>query len=318
MKIALICSIILQFIAAGFGLGLIRKTKYNISWVLISIAFLLMAFRRIIDLVPYLDREYKVEMEIMSKWFGVLNSILLVVAAFYIRKIFEFIERINQLRSKSEKRVINAIVRTEEKERRRFAKELHDGLGPLLSSFKMSVSALKSSSDPVMNEKITNNLSVVVNEAIVSLKEISNNLSPHILENFGLSSAISAFTDKINALKGLQINYESNINGVRFKTNFETIVYRIVCELITNTIRHANADTVKLNAEIDDHLLRIIYKDDGEGFDTHTVLNEENTGMGYSNIFSRLKTLNGFILLNSEPNHGVNIQISVPLDNMMK
>lgn len=314
MKIALIISIFLQFIAAGYAVGLIRKTKYNISWALISIAFLFMAGRRVIDLIPYLDREYKVEMEIISKWIGVITSGILVIAAFFIRKIFIFIDRINVLRNKSEKRILNAIVQTEEKERRRFAKELHDGLGPLLSTVKMSASALSTNYDVEANKRIIINLNKVTNEAISSLKEISNNLSPHVLQNFGLASATSSFIQRVNTLKGLEIGFEHNIENERFAPNFEIVIYRIICELITNTIRHADAKFIDIKVHYENDLFKLTYTDDGIGFDANYVINEESSGMGYSNISSRLKSLNGFILLNTAINEGVKIQISVPVE----
>lgn len=314
MRLALIVSIILQFIAAGYAFSLIRKTKYNISWVFISVAFLLMAFRRVIDLIPFLDRDYKIEMEIMSKWVGIFNSLLIVLGSFYLKKVFDFIDRINDMRTKSERRVLDAIVRTEEKERRRFAKELHDGLGPLLSSAKLSASALGNSKDHELNKEIAKNINLVVNEAINSIKEISNNLSPHVLENFGLANATQDFIDKINSLKKLNISFKHNIHSERFNNNIEVILYRIVNELITNTIKHANAKRIDVEFYKSDEILFIYFADDGIGFNTSIIMSEENSGMGYSNIFSRLKTLNGQIDLHSAHNKGVNIRISVPVN----
>jgi signal transduction histidine kinase len=85
---------------------------------------------------------------------------------------------------------LNATIRTEEKERRRFAKDLHDDLGPLLSTIKMSVSALSNQKNEENKNEIIQNIDLVVDEAISSIKNISNNLSPHILTNFGLEKAL--------------------------------------------------------------------------------------------------------------------------------
>ena len=90
------------------------------------------------------------------------------------------------IRRESEKRVLAAVIRTEEQERQRFAKELHDGLGPLLSVIKMLVSGLDANKESEVNEKIKQNLRQAVDEAISGVRDISANISPHILNNFGL------------------------------------------------------------------------------------------------------------------------------------
>ena len=123
---------------------------------------------------------------------------------FYGRGIYS-LKRAEIERTRSENRILNAIIQTEEKERKRFAKDLHDGLGPLLSAVKMSVSALMNNKTQNQTE-ILENTNMVINEAITSIKEISNNLSPHVLTNFGLVSAIKNFTHKINQTRSVTIN----------------------------------------------------------------------------------------------------------------
>ena len=126
---------------------------------------------------------------------------------------FTHLNGLKQIGLRSEKRVINAIINTEENERKRFAKDLHDGLGPILSTVKMSLSALTDRIKDPSGSVILNNTNHLVNEAINTIKDISNNLSPHVLSNFGLASAISAFTTKINQTKAVEIDFKSNMEA---------------------------------------------------------------------------------------------------------
>jgi len=293
MKAALLFSILLQFTAAGVALSLTRRTKYNISWIFLSIAFLLMAIRRIIDLIPVYFKELEAEMSMIERILGIMTSVFLLAGVFFIQRLFLYLKKIDEIRLESENRVLQAIMETEEKERRQLAKDLHDGLGPLLSNIKMSVSALDKSTITGFNSDIIINIHNLINESIVSLKETSNNLSPHILENFGLVSAIESFVEKINTLGGLEISFSSNIDNTRFENQTEINLYRVICELFNNTVKHARAEKASLLIHYADNRLVAQYFDDGVGFETGNL--PDKTGMGIFNMKSRLKTINGSI-----------------------
>lgn len=311
--IALLISITLQLVAAIFALRLMRVTKYRASWVLISLGFLLTAIKRSIKLIQFLEDDFSFYLTMADDWLGVIISFLFTAGVFLIGEIFYALKRAEIERNRSEKRVLNAIIQTEEKERKRFAKDLHDGLGPLLSTVKMSISA-------ILNNKINNqqevleNTHVVINEAISSIKEISNNLSPHVLTNFGLVSAIKNFSHKINETKSVHIVLASNMENERFDHNVETILYRATCELITNTLKHAEAKNIQLNVSKHLNTLTIQFHDDGHGFNPDKTLTNVNYGMGLSNITSRIKSINGVFILNSSSGEGTNALIKVRLN----
>ena len=311
IQIALIIAILLQFIAAIIAFSLIKRTKYNISWILLSVALLLMAVRRVFELIPFFTATDELPIVTPSNWIGICISIIIAIGIIFIKKIFKYLERIENFRLKSESRIFSAIIKTEEKERRRFAKDLHDGLGPLLSSVKMSVSALSQSGQNEVNEKIIDNMELVVNEALSSIKEISNNLSPHILDNFGLLSAIKSFAEKVSDSKTFDIDINSNLNDKRFEYNTEVILYRVICELISNTIKHASAKKVNIDLFIRGKVLTLYYYDNGIGFNIDKVIIGETKGMGLSNILSRIKSINGSFEIDSEKNEGVHINIKV-------
>ena len=139
----LILSFVLQFVAAYLAISLTKVTRYNLSWILISVALLLMAFRRFIEILPYIFPSYIQDFTMISIWSGIITSILVTIGIILIKKILRSISEAEKIRKISEARVLSAIIQTEEKERKRFAKDLHDGLGPILSTVKMSLSALQ-------------------------------------------------------------------------------------------------------------------------------------------------------------------------------
>jgi len=293
MKIALIISIIFQFLAAFYALSLTRYTRLNVSWVLISIAFLLIAVRAILDLVPFYYKEVQSEIYLIDRLLEITIAVLLLLGVIFIRRLFKSLKRIDDIRRESENKVLQAIMHTEEKERRQFAKDLHDGIGPLLSNIKMSVSALDKTQISGFNRTVVDNITSLINESITSLKYTSNNLSPHILDSFGLASAINSFIENIKRLGKIDITFSSNIEELRFDSQIETNIYRIICELIQNTVKHAMASNVSLLIHYEDNNMVIQYFDDGVGFDPGD--SGKMNGMGISNMYSRLKALNGGI-----------------------
>lgn len=313
IKIALILSIVLQFSAALLAIPLIKKTKFNISWIFISIALILMAIRRLIELIPFIQKNTTLPEVTFAHWLGIFISIFLLIGLFYIRKLFDFLKHIDQLREESEQKVLETIIRTEEKERRSFAKDLHDGLGPLLSSIKMLASALSQTKQDAKNKRIIDNMNLVAGEAITSIKEISNHLSPHILDNFGLISAIRSFVDKVNISKTIKIKIDSNINEERLDFNVEVVLYRVISELINNTIKHASAKNIIIELFKESQQLNIHYSDDGKGFDINDVL-IKTEGRGYANIQSRIRSINGQLIFESWPNSGVDVKINMKLN----
>jgi signal transduction histidine kinase len=293
MKVALIISIVIQFLAAIYALSLTRYTRFNVSWVLISIAFLLIVIRSVLDLVPFYYKDVQSEIYLIDRLLEISIALLLFTGVIFIRRLFKSLKKIDDIRRESENKVLQAIMNTEEKERRQFAKDLHDGIGPLLSNIKMSVSALDKTQINGFNRTVVDNITSLINESISSLKYTSNNLSPHILESFGLASAVNSFIENIKRLGKMDIAFSCNIEESRFESQIETNVYRIICELFQNTIKHAVASNVSLLMHFSDNKMVVQYFDDGVGFDPSD--SSKTSGMGLSNMNSRLKALDGHI-----------------------
>ncbi len=309
---ALIVAIILQFAAAIVAIGSIRTTKRAISWILLSIAFLLMAIQRFIEFIPFVWRQWEKDVAAINIWLGIITSILIAIGIILIRQIFDLLRKAERQRQEAEKKVLNAVIQAEEKERKRFAKDLHDGMGPLLSSAKMAISSLAQAETNPEKIKIIENTDLVISEAIRSLKEISNNLSPHILDNFGLASAIKSFASKITSIHQINIHFDSNMFDFRFDYNKEVILYRVVCELINNTLKHACAKNIYIKLSRYNKIISLSYSDDGVGFDVNKILyHAQNEGMGFYNVMNRLKSIKAIVNIESEPGKGLRIILIV-------
>ena len=311
LKTLLIISIILQLIAAIIAIRLTRTTKYNVAWMLFSFALLMMCMFRLHEFMQVtVGREWRLPPYFMA-WAGVITSLCLAVGLFYINKIITSVRRLNYQRKLTERRILNTVLRTEEKERLHFSKELHDGLGPLLSSAKMSLGELSKSCTSQEDAQLIANTSYVIEEAIRSIREISNKLSPHTLNTFGLAKAVGSFintTLSINAKRGIAIDFRTNLRTECFDPNIEVILYRVIGELVSNSLKHSGATQLTLDMQYADDTITIDYADNGKGFDPEAVI---DTGMGLSNITSRIQSLKGTISIESARTQGMHAHISV-------
>ncbi len=311
--IALVISITLQLIAAIVAISLTKLTRYNISWVMISIALIFLAIRRIIELIPFLYNKFYEDILIIDQWIGIITSVLIAIGILLVKKIFNQIKEADRIRKHSEKRILNAIIKTEERERLRFAKDLHDGLGPIMSTIKMSVSALSKRDLDTHGNAVLANLMDVINQGVDEIKEISNNLSPQILNDFGLSSALSGFISKISKTGVINMQFTTNLKDERFSSTVECVLYRAACELINNTLKHAKASNINLVLNHVDNMLLMSYSDDGIGFE-YEDLNTESSGMGYYNIRSRLSSSNGHMDIDTAIGKGFKANIYLKLN----
>jgi signal transduction histidine kinase len=309
--VALIISIVLQIAAASIALGFMKLTKYRLSWILLSSAFVFMAVRKLIQFFEFFRGTPSYELQLLDEWIGVLVSFMIIVGVILIREIFYSLKKAEIDRQRTERKVLNAIINTEENERRRFANDLHDGLGPILSTIKMSLSSLAPRINDPSGTTILNNTSHLINEAIFTIKEVSDNLSPHVLTNFGLASAINAFTTKINQTKAVEVDFKSNMQNTRIEKDKEVVLYRAACELINNAIRHSGASRIEIELNKHEKFITLHFYDNGRGFETSSLGREDNKGLGLSNIQTRVKTVEGVFVLESTPGKGTSALIKM-------
>lgn len=216
-------------------------------------------------------------------------------------------------KKETDRKILNAIISTEESERNKFSQELHDGLGPMLSTVKLYFEWLSETSGIEKQKSITETGLQNIDDAIQTVKEISNNLSPRILINMGLIPALKHLIHQINETKKLSIEFIFDHES-RGNQQIEITLYRIISELLNNTIKYAHANRVIINLshnDLSNHLF-LTYSDNGDGFNFNKVI-ENKKGMGINNMMQRISTLNGFINFDTEEGKSLTVKIDLPL-----
>ena len=214
---------------------------------------------------------------------------------------------IDASKSKSlERKAFRAVIETEEKERKRYSEDLHDGLGPLLSTIKLYINQFNS--DSCNSEQKLETLSFtndLIDEAISTTRTIANNILPSTIEDNGLWVAVVSFCNHIEKTGTITFELVNNTE-LKFMKKAQNNIYRILIELINNTIKHAQAKNIQISFELMDESLKIVYSDDGVG------LSEQRTsGLGISNIKNRSNLLNGkYRFFNDE---GMRFELVLPI-----
>ncbi len=299
----------LQTLATIAAIRLVRLTKYNSIWILLIIGMAAMSVTRYGQYVQtFVDDSTAKAPNELYIWLDAVASLCIAVGVLYAHKLFTYIGHLDHQRKLTNKRILTAVLRTEEKFRSRYSRELHDGMGPLLSSAKMSMSVLAKRAEDEENRELIASTSAVIDEAIRSLREISNNLSPQVLNDFGLVRGITNFINKNPQLRTIEMRFDTNLRKERFGHDIEVILYRVICELINNSLKHSACTKIELDLQLVYDRIYLTYSDNGRGFDTQAVA---DYGMGMSNLTSRIHSLGGTIEITSQPNKGMAASIVV-------
>lgn len=214
-------------------------------------------------------------------------------------------------RKELERKIASAIIQTEERERKRFAADLHDGLAPLLSTIKLYTDLLKKGNfNKTSPAETLQSIDELVDQAIVTTREISNNIMPSILQDFGLPAAVRDFCNYINNTKSVHIELDASqykLSGPRIE---ETVLFQSIKELVNNTLKHSQAKNIEIFLESHDKQVNLFYKDDGIGFDVEEKL-QQPAGLGLNNIVNKVKTINGITLMKSREGEGMSVLVTL-------
>ena len=248
------------------------------------------------------------EVECLRNDFTVVTVEILLNYVAIDNKVYGVVHDITE-KKEFQKNMVKAIIQTEEKERSHFSKELHDGLGPLLSTIKLYLQWSERPNSNKSRDEIITKAGEILEEALTTVKEISTKLSPHLLTNYGLSSAIKSFVEKLNETDKYKIIFESNTNR-RIDADIETALYRAIIECINNTLKYAHASIIHIQIKDTGTQIQLLYKDNGSGFDINVKM-AEHTGLGLFNLQNRLHTIGGKVDLISECGKGVDYLFTV-------
>ncbi len=248
--------------------------------------------------------ENQIGLIILAPWYRTTFAYIIYILTITGITLLTFRLRIRNVR-RDERMKLETIVKTQEDERLRLSRDLHDDVGAQLSALRLQLESLSHETEET--EKYSNPIGIIDN-TITDIRRILMNLSPKSLDEFGLLNAIQEVIDKINSEK-TQIHL--HINGIRERIkskDIETALFRILQELLNNTLKYANASNITIDLSYRDNKLIFIYEDDGKGFETRkTVL-----GYGIQNIKTRAALLGGNAEINSTINKGMQALITIP------
>jgi len=220
-------------------------------------------------------------------------------------------QRINELETEKKLTATEAVLKGEEQERTRLAKDLHDGLGGMLSGIKYSFQNMKG--NLIMtpdNQQAFERSMDMLDSSIKEMRRVAHNMMPEALVKFGLDTALKDFCNDINQNGIVKIDYQSiDMESAGIDQTTAINIYRIVQELVNNILKHASAKSVFLQVTNTNGQLSVTVEDDGKGFDTSILTLEK--GMGWNNIQSRIKFLNGKIDVQSDPGKGTSIHFEL-------
>ncbi|HOT15109.1 MAG TPA: response regulator [Bacteroidales bacterium] len=208
-------------------------------------------------------------------------------------------------------RILNEVVQAEDRERKRLATDLHDGLGPTLSTLNMYIEWLADKTRKEDSEEILRLSRQTIKEAITQLRSISYNLSPHLLEKFGLNAAVQSLIDTMNEKGEINFRFQSNLCE-RLPHNCESALFWVIKECINNTQKHSKAKESFISLYLKNDLLYFDYADNGVGFDYDTV-KKNSMGMGLYNIQNRIQSLGGNSEIKTETGKGIKIKATIKI-----
>ncbi|MDZ7658290.1 PAS domain S-box protein [Fodinibius sp.] len=217
-----------------------------------------------------------------------------------------------------QEKIIQSVIEGEDRERKRIAHELHDGLGQYLVAASMNLQSAKSDIDKLSKKRqnqFETGISLLKN-ALSETRSIAHNLMPQAISDYGLIAALKNLINNFSKSTNINFQFNHNCDELRLNDQAKINIYRIFQEIITNAIRHAECSKIDIQLQLKDDSLKLMAKDNGIG----TQLDEldEEAGLGLRSIKTRVSSLKGSLDIESEPGEGMQTIITIPHINHLK
>lgn len=243
--------------------------------------------------------------------FAFFSVFLTLILFFYFsrKKIVKIaVEKKNQ-EIHYQKEILQSVIQTQEDERMRIAQDLHDDISSKLNIVSLNTHLLKT---PNLTEsefaEITDNIVKLTSKALENSRRIAHDLLPPVFEKFGLHAAIEELVLEFSSAKNVQIEYVNNLDFSGLDLNHQLHIFRILQELLNNSMRHGKATEISINFVRNKERNTCFYLDNGLGFDSNSK--KKKKGIGMQNIESRVSFLDGKLNVQSEINKGVQIDFN--------
>lgn len=217
-------------------------------------------------------------------------------------------------RMQQKKLQASQIVEGQEEERKRIAKDIHDGIGQMLTALKFNIESIDTSDQTKTKEKIEY-LKTLTADLIKGVRTATFNLTPPELSDHGIFPALHKMTNELSKLTGKNILFENKTEDyIRFDSLAETNIYRVTQEAVNNAIKYAEANYILITIDYKNQILSVVIDDDGKGFNTDIMkslpTNQSDGGMGLFFMKERISYINGRLFIHSEPGKGTRVTIN--------
>jgi len=203
---------------------------------------------------------------------------------------------------KAQKTLINSI-EIQEEERSRIGADIHDDLGPTLSTLKLKLNNLKS--DKPITDRNLSQLKIMIEETIKSVRGISHSLYPNTLEKYGLKNAIEELSNRVeNETLTLDLEIDEEVEQISYYR--QIYLYRIIQEFCNNSFKYSNCTSIKIKIEYEKEILSTLLSDNGDGFQ----LEDQEMGLGLKNMKMRADVLNLNFNFTTEVGHGTTLKLT--------
>ncbi len=238
-----------------------------------------------------------------------LTGFIVLFVFYYQKKMLKNKIDQQQLEADYQQQLLQSTIDSQEKERKRIASELHDGVGAMLSAAKLNLGMIATGAIPAEEAaEATAETKQMIDETIETVRRISKDLLPSSLEQFGFGQAINELCQKLSNSQ-TQIRFEkSGSEALKLTMPQQLLLYRICQELINNALKHAQASEVDIMLLIEKKM-QLLVKDNGKGFEIEKIKGDIKKGVGLYNIENRVSLLNGTVTFKSELGKGTQIAI---------
>ncbi len=226
------------------------------------------------------------------------------------------IERDLTLSRKKLRELSNHLQKVQESEKQKISRELHDNFGQLLTSIRLNLEVLKDEvNGDIKSSSRVRNISVLLDKAMVEIKDISYRLKPRVLDDFGLVPSLKSLCNEISNNSGIHGSFQSIKLNKRLGKDLETCLYRITQEALNNIVKHSDAREFYVQLVKHPNFIRLMVEDDGVGFDSKNITNNRSKikSLGLLNMYERTLSFNGKFIIDSKIGYGTEIIVEIPI-----
>ena len=243
--------------------------------------------------------------------FFVLSSFIFWLLLYLNRRALQHQQEMSELQANRQRELLDATFEVQENERKRIGSDIHDDIGPLLSTLKLSMARFRNCEEPSETDQLIRTINGRVDEVIQLVRSVARDLRPAVLEDFGLIMALEDAVQRMNQTSDLKASLQVTGRETELPPKYDLAIYRIILELSNNALKHSGGNQLNLLLAFTEEELEVAVQDNGQGF---SIKNDEiPAGIGLKNIQARASLLDTQVIFDSAPRAGTKAHFRVPL-----